>query len=736
MDRPPAPRASDGGCGPQPLLDLLEWMLALDMTTLPDALARASGPLAAVLGADAVEAYLHDSARDALVPVGDAAAPDRRRRARPAGAARARVGEVYRTGTARVVRRRGRAARSLLAVPLEIDGQRRGVVQATAARPDAWSDDDVRVLTAVVHLLSRLLRQAARADDARRVSEGRLAAVVAGAPLLLFAFDHAGAITLSAGRGLAGLGRPRPVDTLGCSVFDVYRAIPQMGAYARRALAGEACGGVVTVGGATFDVSYTPVRGGSGGGGGDGGNIGAVGVVSEVIGVVTDITERARAEGALRHQALHDALTGLPNRLLLHDRLAQALRAARRTERPLALLLLDLDRFKEVNDTFGHHVGDGLLRQASPRLQRLLRASDTVARLGGDEFAVLLPNDGGEAALGVAAKLRAALDAPFVVEGHTLAVGVTIGVAFAPAHGDDGPTLLRHADVALYTAKRGRLGVAAYDPARDTHSPERLALVADLRRAIDAGQLRLHYQPKVDLAGERLRGVEALVRWPHPTQGLIPPDRFIPLAEQTGLITRLTRQVLRAALRQRRAWARVGLPLVMAVNLSMADLQDPDLPEIIGGLLRTYEVPRGALRIEITESMVMVDTGRALATLATLAELGVRAAIDDFGTGYSSLASLKRLPVDELKIDRGFVREVAHDATDAAIVAAAIGLGHGLGLRVVAEGVEDRAAWDRVAALGCDTVQGYYVSPPLPAAAFQRWLRAGPYAAAAGAGDG
>jgi len=724
MDGLPAPRAGDGGRSVRPLLDLLEWMLALDTTTLPDALARASGPLAAVLGADAVEAYLHDPARDALVPVGAAAASDRRRRARPSGAARDWVGEVYRTGTVRVVRRQGRAARSLLAVPLEIDGQLRGVVQAAAARPDAWSDDDVRVLTAVAHLLGRLLRRAARADDAQRASEGRLAAVVASAPLVIFAFDHAGAITLSAGRGLAGLERARPTDTLGRSVFDVYRDIPEIGAYARRALAGEACGGVVTVGGVTCDVSYTPVRAG----------VGGVGAVSEVIGVATDITERARAERALRHQALHDALTGLPNRLLLHDRLAQALRAARRAERPLALLLLDLDRFKDVNDTFGHDVGDGLLRQVWPRLQRLLRSSDTVARLGGDEFAVLLPDDGAEAAIGVAGKLRAALDAPFVVEEHTLAVDVSIGVALAPAHGDDGPTLLRHADVAMYTAKRDQVGIVVYDPARDAYSPERLALGADLRRAIDAGQLRLYYQPKVDLARGRLRSVEALVRWPHPTQGLIPPDRFIPLAEQTGLITRLTRRVLGAALAQRRAWARAGVPLVMDVNLSMADLHDADLPAVIATLLRTYGVPHGALRVEITESMVMVDTGRALETLARLAELGVRAAIDDFGTGYSSLASLKRLPVDELKIDRGFVRDLAHDATDAAIVAAAIGLGHGLGLRVVAEGVEDRDAWDRLAALGCDTVQGYYVSPPLPAAAFLRWLRAGPYAAASAGG--
>ena len=727
MDGLPAPRAGDGGRSVRPLLDLLEWMLALDTTTLPDALARASGPLAAVLGADAVEAYLHDPARDALVPVGAAAASDRRRRARPSGAARDWMGEVYRTGTVRVVRRQGRAARSLLAVPLEIDGQLRGVVQAAAARPDAWSDDDVRVLTAVAHLLGRLLRWTARADDARRASEGRLAAIVASAPLVLFAFDRAGAITLSVGRGLAGLGRARSADTLGRSVFDVYRDIPEIGAYARRALAGETCGGVVTVGAVTFDVSYTPIRAGVGG-------VSAVSAVSEVVGVATDITERARAERALRHQALHDVLTGLPNRLLLHDRLAQALRVARRAERRLALLLLDLDRFKEVNDTFGHHVGDGLLRQAPLRLQRLLRASDTVARLGGDEFAVLLLDDGAEAAIAVAGKLRAALDAPFVVEEHTLAVGVSIGVAFAPAHGDDGLTLLRHADVAMYTAKRDQVGIAVYDPARDAHSPERLALGADLRRAIDAGQLRLHYQPKVDLARGRLRSVEALVRWPHPTQGLIPPDQFIPLAEQTGLITRLTRRVLRTALAQRRAWARAGVPLVVDVNLSMADLHDADLPAVIATLLRTYGVPHGALHVEITESMVMVDTGRALETLARLAGLGVRAAIDDFGTGYSSLASLKRLPVDELKIDRGFVRDLAHDATDAAIVAAAIGLGHGLGLRVVAEGVEDRDAWDRLAALGCDTVQGYYVSPPLPAAAFLRWLRAGPYAAASAGG--
>jgi len=444
-----------------------------------------------------------------------------------------------------------------------------------------------------------------------------------------------------------------------------------------------------------------------------------------------DITERVRAEEALRHQALHDALTDLPNRTLLHDRLGHALRASRRDGRPLALLLLDLDRFKEVNDTFGHHRGDDLLRQVAARLRGALRASDTIARLGGDEFAALLPGADESGARAAATALRAALDVPLVLAGQALQLGASIGVALAPAHGEDAPTLLRHADTAMYAAKRaGDTDVAVYDPAHDPHSPDRLALLAELREAITQGALALHYQPKVALATGQVHGVEALVRWPHPVHGLLPPDQFIPLAEQHGLIGPLTLWVLEEALRQGKLWARAGWDLNVAVNLSAWSLHDASLPDTIAALLRRFDAPPGRLRLELTEGSVMADAERALEVLTRLTALGVGLSVDDFGTGYSSLAYLKRLPVDEVKIDRSFVRDLATDEADAAIVHSTVGLGRSLGLQVVAEGVEDRATWDLLARMGCDVAQGYYLSRPLPAAAVADWLRAAPWAVA------
>ncbi len=456
----------------------------------------------------------------------------------------------------------------------------------------------------------------------------------------------------------------------------------------------------------------------------------AEGRVWRVVGAVQDVTERVRAEEALRHQARHDALTGLPNRALLHERMAAALGEAPDAPRPLALLLLDLDGFKEVNDTFGHERGDTLLRQVTERLRGAVRGDDTVARLGGDEFAVLLPGADAAGAARVTADIRAALDTPLHIEGQALQVGASVGIALCPAHGADGTTLLRRADVAMYTAKRGRTGHATYDPAQDQHSPERLPLVGELRAAIERGALALHYQPQVDLASGRLCGVEALVRWPHPERGLVPPERFIPLAEQTSLIAPLTDWVLAEAVRQGRAWQRAGLLLGVSVNLSMWNLHDPALPERVAGLLREHSLPSAWLRLELTESALMADPERAMDVLTRLAGLGVRLAVDDFGSGYSSLAYLKTLPVDELKVDKGFVRELATDETDAAIVASTVALGHALGLRVVAEGIEDRATWDLLAGMGCDVAQGYYLSRPLTADALARWLRESPWAVA------
>ncbi len=433
-------------------------------------------------------------------------------------------------------------------------------------------------------------------------------------------------------------------------------------------------------------------------------------------------TERQAAENA--HQALHDALTGLPNRTLLHDRTAQALRAADRELVPAALLLLDLDRFKEVNDTLGHHHGDLLLVQVGQRLRAALRGVDTVARLGGDEFAVLLPTVATAAgAVEVAKKLQASLSEPFAVEGLTLDIETSIGIAVYPDHAGDPDELLQHADIAMYAAKATHAGFVLFDAALDQHSPRRLALLGELRRAIEQQQLVLHYQPKVDAHTGRVLGVEALVRWQHPEHGLVQPDDFIPLAERTGLIAPLTHDVLDQALRQCQAWQQAGHELPVAVNVSARRLLDLAFPDEVAGLLARWQVPARLLVVEITESTIMADPQRALEVLGRLHELGVELAIDDFGTGYSSMAYLKTLPVHELKVDRSFVMQMTSSTRDAVIVRSTVDLGRNLGLRVVAEGVEDPATWDELDALGCDAIQGYHISRPVPPDDLITWLQ-------------
>ncbi len=424
--------------------------------------------------------------------------------------------------------------------------------------------------------------------------------------------------------------------------------------------------------------------------------------------------------------ATTDALTGLPNRALLHNRLREILAAAPRGQEPsaaLALLLLDLDRFKWINDTLGHHTGDAVLAWVADALRGVVRQTDLVGRLGGDEFAILLPGADASGAEEVARAIQTALDAPILVEGQVLSVGGSIGIVLSPAHGVAVAPLFQHADVAMYEAKRAGLGYTIYSPEHDHQDAARLALVSDLRRAIAAGALVLHYQPKIALQSRQLHGVEALVRWPHPEHGLIPPDRFIPLAEQTGLIVPLTTWMLEEALHQCRVWADNGLTVEVAVNLSLRNLRDPHLVKTIEDALRRHGTPPARLRLELTESVVMTDVEETQVTLARLASLGVRLSIDDFGTGYSSLAYLSRLPVDELKIDRSFARRLTTEATDQTIVASTIGLGRSLGLSVVAEGIEDAQTWALLQQLGCDVGQGYYIARPLPASEATAWLR-------------
>jgi diguanylate cyclase (GGDEF)-like protein/PAS domain S-box-containing protein len=436
-----------------------------------------------------------------------------------------------------------------------------------------------------------------------------------------------------------------------------------------------------------------------------------------------DITERKAQQEALRYQATHDSLTDLPNRNLLHERLDEALAGARQHSWPVAFVLLDLDRFKEINDTLGHQVGDVLLRKIARRLEASVRDSDTIARLGGDEFAVLMPATGLDNAQQLARRLVTALEEPFQVEGLSLQVETSVGITLYPEHGNTPAALIRRADVAMYAAKKERQGITVYDPEQDFTSMRMLALTGDLRRAIHDNGLRLHFQPKISARTGQPLGVEALCRWRHPTHGDIPPDEFIGLAEHSGLIQSLTQWVLETALNQCARWEAKGIDLSMSINLSARNLMDEGLPESIRRLLESTRVDVRKLTLEITESVIMEDPARAMEVLTELNRLGIEISIDDFGSGYSSLGYLKKLPAAEIKIDKTFVMDMDRDSDDRTIVHSTIELAHNLGLKVVAEGVSSRQAWNELKRLGCDVGQGYYFSRPLPADRVARWYR-------------
>ncbi len=437
------------------------------------------------------------------------------------------------------------------------------------------------------------------------------------------------------------------------------------------------------------------------------------------------ITDR---EQRILDLAYRDALTGLPNRALFADRLHQAIATSRRLQRPLTVVMMDLDRFKVVNDSLGHQGGDQLLIEVAKRLQGVLpRESDTLARMGGDEFAVLLPTDGARDVMVVVRKLLQSLDAPISIDGHLVDAHASAGVATFPEHGDDLITLLRHADSAMYIAKRHNTGVAIFDPRYDEDSRERLSLMSELRQAVERDELVLYYQPKVDLAAPDKLQAECLVRWVHAMRGFVSPDEFIPFAEQTGYISLITEWVIRHALVQLRAWHDAGHDIDLSINISTRDLVDAHFPDRLAAELAASGCSASWIVLEITETSLLDDRGHAVTNVDRLHAQGCRISIDDFGTGYSSLAYLKRLRVDELKIDKSFVLNMSTDANDAMIIRSTIDLGHNMGLKVVAEGVETHAVLQQLRTMGCDVAQGYLMSRPLPAHALTKWIVESPW---------
>jgi diguanylate cyclase (GGDEF)-like protein len=435
------------------------------------------------------------------------------------------------------------------------------------------------------------------------------------------------------------------------------------------------------------------------------------------------LTSQRRAQ-ELHRKATTDELTGLANRQRFRTAVEEQIAASKTAAEPFALMLIDLDRFKEINDTLGHHYGDVILRDLGPRLAACVGDDGVVARLGGDEFAVLPgartidPQTLSE----IADELIACVSRPVIVDDMTLEVGASIGISRFPIDGEDIHSLLRRADVAMYAAKGEHAAHQLYSAKLDHHSLRRLTVLTDFRRALDSDEFVVHYQPIVDIPGSQPHGAEGLVRWQHPELGLLAPSHFIPVAEQSGLIGPLTRHVLEHSIAQCAAWHRDGRDLTVAVNLSVRDLLDRELPRHIERMLDEHHLAADSLQLEVTESMLMSDPDRALATVIRIRDLGIRVAVDDFGTGYSSLANLKRLPINELKIDRSFISPLLKDESDLIIVRSTINLGHDLGLTVIAEGVEDELTLKRLATLGCDLAQGYHLSRPLAADAFEDWI--------------
>jgi diguanylate cyclase (GGDEF)-like protein/PAS domain S-box-containing protein len=625
---------------------------------------------------------------------------------------------------------RKRGVRSIIAVPLLHGGEAVGLLLLYGEKPGAFSERDVTMMELLSVVLSGAMAHAAEFEAKRDQVDAlaRFEATFAGAitGVLLMGLD--GRITEANPAIQAILGRSHD-ELVGRPSLEFVHPRDRRkarGAFLRMVEKGHSSlriqhrfigrGEEVVWG----DVSASVVSGAGGSG--------------FAIVMVQDITQQKAAEAALvsqaelnEHQALHDGLTGLANRTLFRDRIEQALRGRRRTCTRSAVLVMDLDGFKEINDSLGHAAGDELLVELGRRLTDTLRDSDTVARLGGDEFGVLLPEAAvPEDVVTAVERMRAAIERPVIVQGLPLSLEASIGIALYPDDGDDVETLVRCADGAMYRAKREKLGWAFYDTGCIREGTNRLTIVGELRRALDQRELILHYQPKALLGDGEIRSVEALIRWNHPDRGLVGPDEFIPVIQQTGLIKPLTLYVIDEALRQCRSWLDEGVRLAVAVNLSARSLTDPDFPAEVAGLLERWNLDASLLELEITESSMLADPARTKQILEALAAMNIRLSVDDFGTGYSSLAYLKRLPLSEIKIDRSFVMNMDNDEDDAIIVRSTIDLARNLGLDVVAEGVETSETWALLTSLGCTAAQGYHLSRPLPGPDLLAWLVAAP----------
>lgn len=557
------------------------------------------------------------------------------------------------------------------------------------------------------------------AEEAVRASESRVRAVVSGAPVMLFAVDRDRVFTMAEGLGLESLGVTSE-QVVGASMYDIMENVDPFFEAVERCLDGEEVVGPVRIARNWFELRLVPLRDDQG-------------QIVGAIGVGTDVTDRLKVEQALRASqeqyrtlAFHDPLTGLPNRALFGDRLEQALRRAVRDQRAVGVLFLDLDNFKVVNDSLGHHIGDDLLVQVARRIRGCLREEDTAARFGGDEFAVLVGDVGSESdAQAVADRLSEAMRAPFQIAGRDVVVTASIGVAISAGERAERESLLQAADLAMYRAKsNGRARSELFDPRMAAEADDRLALEMDLRDAIARNELSVVYQPIVSLETGRVSSVEALLRWEHPERGAIGPVRFIPIAEETGLIVSIGAWVLGEACREAMTWpCQDGGPqLAVSVNVSPRQLRDAGLLEDVRRALAATGLPAGHLELEVTESAVMNDPDAARARLEQLQALGVSLSIDDFGTGYSSLGQLRQFPFETLKVDKMFMRGLGQDPQNTAIVGGVIALARNLGLSVVGEGIETVEQLEHLQSLGCDRGQGYYLARPMPADALRRLL--------------